>query len=92
MWALSIPITGKSEPWDAEGPYFVIGLLIAGAVSGSLVPKHLALHYLGSMSGQVAYELLFFKFGPLFFLGLVFLAGYNIIFLAGAAIVAALRA
>ena len=91
LWALSVPITGKSEPWDAESPYYVIALAIAGVVSGGLIPKHLAMHYLGAVSGQMAYELLFLKFGPLFFLGLVFLMGYSIIFLAGAAIAVALR-
>jgi hypothetical protein len=42
-------------------------------------------------AGQVAYELVFLKFGPLFVLGLAFLAGYSTTFLAGVAIVAALR-
>ena len=46
---------------------------------------------MGAIAGQVAYELVFLKFGPLFVLGLAFLAGYSTIFLAGVAIVAALR-
>jgi len=41
--------------------------------------------------GQVAYELAFLKLGPLFMLGLVFLAGYSLIFLASAALVASFK-
>jgi hypothetical protein len=85
IWALSISLTGKSEPWDAEGIYYPVALGIAGAISGAVVPKRLGAHYLGALSGQVAYELIFLKAGPLFVVGLAFLAAYGIIFLAGAA-------
>lgn len=91
VWALSAPFTGKSEPWDAEWPYYFIALAIAGAISGAAIPKHLAAHYIGAASGQAAYQLAFLKLGPLFLLGLVFLAGYTIIFLATAAVVASFR-
>lgn len=91
VWALSVPITGKSEPWDAEWPYYLIALAIAGAISGAVIPKHLGAHYLGALAGQAAYELVFLKLGPLFVLGLAFLAGYSVIFLAAAAIVASFR-
>ena len=67
------------------------GLVVAGAVSGAVVPKHLWAHYVGAVLGQAAYELAFLKLGPLFILGLVFLAVYNIIFVVAAAIVASLR-
>lgn len=91
VWALSVPITGKGEPWDAEWPYYLLALAIAGAISGAAIPKHLAAHYIGAVSGQVAYELIFLKLGPLFVLGLAFLAGYTIIFLATAAVLASFR-
>jgi len=91
IWALSIPITGKSEPWDAESPYYFVALAVAGVVSGAVVPKPLWAHYLGAVLGQAAYELAFLKLGPLFVVGLVFLAAYSLIFLAAAAIVASLR-
>jgi hypothetical protein len=45
----------------------------------------------GAVLGQAAYELAFVKLGPLFILGLAFLAGYSIIFVVAAAIVALLR-
>jgi hypothetical protein len=91
IWALSIPITGKSEPWDAESPYYFVALAVAGAISGTIVPRRLLAHYLGAMLGQIAYELAFLKLGPLFVVGLVFLAGYSLIFVAAAAIMALFR-
>jgi hypothetical protein len=91
VWALSIPITGQKEPWDAAAPYYFVALAIAGAVSGAVVPKHLWAHYLGAVLGQAVYELVFLKLGPLFILGLVFLAGYSLIFVAATAIAASMR-
>ena len=87
IWALSIPLTGEAEPWDAESPYYFVALAVAGGVSSAIVPRHLWAHYLGAVLGQIAYELAFLKLGPLFPLGLVFLAGYSLIFLAAAALV-----
>jgi hypothetical protein len=91
IWALSVPLTGKAEPWDAESPYYFVALAAAGGLSGAIVPRHLWAHYLGAVLGQATYELAFLKLGPLFPLGLVFLAGYSLIFLAGAALVASLK-
>jgi len=71
--------------------YYFAGLAVAGAVSGVVVPKHLWAHYLGAVLGQAAYELPFLKLGPQFILGLVFLAGYSIIFVVAAAIVVLFR-
>ena len=91
VWALSVPVTGQSEPWDADGFYYLVALAIAGAVSAAVIPRHLPAHYLGAVVGQAAYELAFLKLGPLFVLGLAFLMGYSIIFLGAAAIVAFFR-
>ena len=91
VWALSIPMTGRNEPSDADSPYYFVALAVAGAVSGAVVPKHLWAHYVGAVLGQAAYELAFLKLGPLFILGLVFLAGYSVIFVVSAAIVASFR-
>ena len=91
IWALSIPITGKSEPWDADSAYYFVALAVAGAISGAVVPKRLWAHYVGAVLGQIAYELAFLKLGPLFIVGLIFLAGYSLIFLGAAAIAASFR-
>ena len=86
-----MPLTGKTEPWDAASPYYFVALAVAGGVSGAVVRRHLWAHYVGAVLGQVAYELAFLKLGPLFMLGLVFLAGYSLIFLASAALVASFK-
>jgi hypothetical protein len=39
VWALSVPFTGKVEPWDAEGVYYLLALAVAGAISGAVIPK-----------------------------------------------------
>jgi len=91
IWALSMPITGHSEPWDAEALYYPVALGVAGVISGAIIPKHLWAHYVGALLGQVAYELVFLKLGPLFMVGLLFLAGYGIVFVLGAALAAFVR-
>ena len=91
VWALSLPLTGKAEPWDSEGLYYFAAMAITGAVSGAIIPKHFPIQYAGAVTGQAAYELIFLESGPLFVLGLLFLAGYCVIFLGTAAVAAALR-
>jgi hypothetical protein len=86
IWALSISITGKEEPWDADWPFYSLALLVGGAISGALVPRHLGMHYLGVVLGQLAYQLAFLKLGPLFIVGFAFLIAYSFIFVAGVAI------
>jgi hypothetical protein len=91
VWALSIPLTGKAEPWDAESPYYFGALALAGIISGLVVPKHVWAHYVGAVVGQVAYGLAFLKLGPLFVVGLLFLAVYSLIFFGAAAIASSFR-
>jgi hypothetical protein len=91
VWAASVPFTGRREPWDAESPFYLFGLMLAGAVSGALTPKPLWALYLGAIAGQLSYQLLFLKVGPLLPLGLLFLAGYGLVFLATAAFVSHIR-
>jgi hypothetical protein len=91
IWALSIPLTGKAEPWDADSPYYLVALAVAGIVSGVVIPKHLWAHYVGGIIGQAAYGLAFLKVGPLFVVGLLFLAVYSVIFFGAAAIASSFR-
>jgi len=48
-------------------------------------------HYLGSVVGQLTYELIFLKIGPLVLVGIVFLLGYSVVFLLAAAIAGRVR-
>ena len=91
IWALSPLLTGQAEPWDADGPIYVIALVAAGLIAGAFIPKSLWAHYLGSVVGQLGYEALFLNIGPLFLLGAVFLLGYSAIFLTAAAAAAYVR-
>ena len=86
IWALSPLITGHREPWDAAWPFYWLALLIGGAISGAVIPKPLRAHYLGSLMGQLAYEVVFLRVGGLFLLGAVLLLGYCLIFLVGAGV------
>jgi hypothetical protein len=91
VWALSPWLTGYREPWDAAGIYYVVALFVGGFVAGLLSPRPLWAHYFGGFIGQMGYEVLFLRVGPLFILGAAFLLGYTIIFAIGAAVAAQLR-
>ena len=63
----------------------------SGAVTGALTPKPIWALYLGAIAGQLSYQVLFLKVGPLFPLGALFLVGYCLVFLAAAALVGYIR-
>ena len=52
IWVLSASITGRAEPWDANGPYYPAALLVAGFVGGLLVPGHWGEVVVGVYAGQ----------------------------------------
>jgi hypothetical protein len=91
MWASSPWLTGHREPWGADGFFYVGAMAVAGAVAGVLAPKPLWAHYVGAFTGQLMYEALFLKTGPLFIVGVVFLLGYSVIFALAASIAARVR-
>jgi hypothetical protein len=91
VWAASPWLTGRREPWDADFPFYISGLMIAGAVAGTLTPRPIWALYLGAIVGQLSYQVLFLKLGPLFPLGVLFLVGYCFVFLATAVVVGYIR-
>jgi len=91
VWALSPWLTGYVEPWDADGLFYAGALIVAGSVAGAITPRPLWALYLGALIGQLGYELIFLRLGPLFFLGAAFLLGYSVIFLAAAALAGSIR-
>ena len=95
IWVLSATITGRPEPWDARGPYYPAALLGAGFVGGALVPGHWAEVAIGIYAGQALVLLGRVMSdtgsGGLWPLGLMMLALYSLIALAGALLGSALR-
>lgn len=91
IWLLTPVLTSRREPWDADGSFYIVALVIAGAVAGALAPKPLWAHYVGSFAGQLAYELIFLHVGPLVFIGAVFLLVYCTVFSMAAALAAFVR-
>jgi hypothetical protein len=86
VWALAPLLVGHHEPWDSDGYFYVLSLAVSGSLAGLLAPRPLWAHYAGAFVGQLGYELLFLRVGPLFFLGAAFLLGYSLIFVAAAAL------
>ena len=91
VWAFSPWLTGRQEPWDADGLFYVGAQIVAGTVAGAIAPRPLWAPYVGALTGQLGYALIFLRMGPLFFLGAAFLFGYTAIFLAAAALVGFVR-
>lgn len=76
IWLITPLLTSHREPWDADGNFYLVALVVAGTVAGTIAPKPLWAHYAGSFAGQFAYEVLFLGIGPLVIVGAVFLTGY----------------
>lgn len=84
IWAATAWLTSSREPWDAGSFFYYTALLIAGLTAGWLRPKPLWAHYLGAIIGQLVYELMFLRVGPLIIIGAVLLLYFSIYYLAGA--------
>lgn len=91
IWALAPWLAGVREPWDAASLYYPATLLLVGVVVGLLAPRPLWAHYVGGLLGQLGYLLLVIGANPLLLVGLIFLLGYTLILLLGAALAAWVR-
>jgi hypothetical protein len=95
IWVLSRFFTGRDEPWDAAGSYYVVALLGSGAVGGFVVPGHWAEVAVGVFSGQamvlMARVLAEPGSGGLWPLGILLLALYSLLALLGAVLGSGLR-
>ena len=95
IWLMSPLITGRREPWDAEGGYYAGALLVAGGLGGVLAPRHWLTLVLGVFAGQVVVLLAGVVAEPanagLWPLGVLFLAMYSMLALFGAVLGAGMR-
>jgi hypothetical protein len=95
IWVLSGIITGREEPWDAQGAYYVGALLGSGTVGGFFVPGHWAEVAVGIFSGQamvlMARVLAEPGSGGLWPLGILVIALYSLLALLGAVLGSGLR-
>ncbi len=93
IWLLSPLVTGRAEPWDAAGWYYSGALFLAGCAVALLFPAHPGVVALGIVAGQIFVLLGRVAVDPsgggLWPLGLVFLIGYGVVPLLGAAVGAA---
>jgi hypothetical protein len=87
IWAASPWIARRREPWDADGPYYVIALLVSGALVGLLTKGPIPMAWAGFWAGQCLYALLFLPSGPLWALGVVFLVAYSALAAAAAGLI-----
>lgn len=86
IWALTPLLTSQREPWDVDGSFYIVGLLIVGIVAGAIAPKPLWAHYAGCFAGQLGYELILLRVGPLVIIGAVLLLFYCAVYTGAAAL------
>lgn len=95
IWVLSLTLTGQSQPWEAGGLYYPGALLAAGLVGGALVPGHWGEVAAGIFTGQALVLLGRMMSDPgsggLWTAGIMFVALYSLLALAGALLGSALR-
>jgi hypothetical protein len=95
IWLLSRFFTGREEPWDAAGSYYVVALLGSGAIGGFVVPGHWAEVAIGVYAGQamvlMGRVLAEPGSGGLWPLGILVLALYSLLALLGAVLGSGLR-
>ncbi|MBM4260888.1 MAG: hypothetical protein FJ145_05525 [Deltaproteobacteria bacterium] len=84
IWALTPWLSDQREPWDVAGIFYYAALFIAGLIAGLLQPRPLWAHYFGSIAGQIGYELIFLRVGPLLVIGAILLFFYCVFYLVGA--------
>ena len=86
MW-LSPAILLAEEPWDARGASFVLylaALFFAGFIGAKLSKKYFYMVAVGVYLGQVVFLMAFIGGGPLFLVGMVYIAIYSLSALFGA--------
>ncbi|MEM0967653.1 MAG: hypothetical protein AAGJ81_16010 [Verrucomicrobiota bacterium] len=55
IWALSKPITGQVEPWDASASYLPLGILFCSILLALVFRKESLMVPLGILAGQMVF-------------------------------------
>lgn len=86
IWHTSPKITGKIEPWDSGGLYYLISLILIGVITGALNKNNFSLlnillSYLGLVLGQIFFLSYFLPNPPsqYFGVGVGFICFYSLI-------------
>ena len=87
VWFASPFITGELEPWDSETFYYIGSLFISGIFLGLYHTEKIWAYAIGIFLGQLIYILVFLPLGPLFLIGILYLAVSSLICYIGASIV-----
>ena len=85
IWMLSPLLAGHVEPWDGQEHYYPVALFVSGALASLSSPRSFVWAAVGVFLGQSAWLLHLLSgepsaFGPL---GLIFVAAYSAVALAG---------
>jgi hypothetical protein len=92
LWGLSPILTGHREPWDAEFPYYIPGMLMGGAVLGAAFPWRLGPCFVGAWIGQCVAVIVLPSLGASWLiLGFITTAAGSLVAVVGAVIGALIR-
>lgn len=97
IWAVSVPLTGSKEPWDAGGAagfYYPVELFLAGFITRFIAPVKPIGLAVGVYVGQLSWIALNIARGrgdtALLAIGVIFLAGFTLFSFVGAKAAAAI--
>jgi hypothetical protein len=83
IWLVPATFLGQSEPWDGNGPWYSLALLLGGLLLGYLGSAHSFAAVAGIFAGQLVVLLGRVISSPenseLWLVGVVFLAGYTFV-------------
>lgn len=91
-WLLAPWVIGHQEPWDGDGTYYFVALLVTGIAAGMISPKPVWALYTGVFIGQFGYQLLFLEVGSLVLVGVGTLLVCGLVFVVAALVASKLWA
>ena len=87
IWWASPHLTGKTEPWDVDWPFYPVCLFVAGIITALICRWRFWISILGIYVGQFLYAAIFLPGGPLWIIGMIYGGIYLLFSLFGGLIV-----